>query len=240
VTPVKTSALALIEQIALTRDTIARDQRTLLGVQALQYWQAQRLQSTYADFAAKPRYRAAIEFFLQDLYGPHDFTRRDRDLRKVLHQWERLLPERALQAVVNALELEALSQSLDVATAAALGGKEPTPVSYAIAYRQTGRREDRQRQIWLTVAAGRALDSLIEAPALGMALRTARLPARVLGVAALQAFVERGYRAFRSMAGAAELLQTIQQRETTIMHRLFAGSSDPFRIEDVPNDHVRV
>lgn len=229
---VKMSALALIDAIALTRDTIARDQRMLEGVRALQRWQAQRLQRTYADYADEPRYRAAIEFFLQDLYGPHDFAPRDRDLRKVLQQWERLLPERALQALVYALELEALSQSLDIATADALGGAQLTPESYAAAYRRAGRRDDRQRQIWLTVAAGRALDSLIEAPGLGIALRTARLPARVLGVATLQAFLERGYRAFKRMGGATELLQTIQQRETTIMHRLFAGSSDPYRVDE--------
>jgi hypothetical protein len=228
---VTTSALALIEQIALTRDSIARDQRALVGIQALQHWQMQRLQNTYADFAAEPRYRAAIEFFLQDLYGPHDFTQRDHDLRKVLQQWERLLPQRALHAVVCALELEALTQSLDIATVAALGSTDPAPASYAAAYRQAGRREDRQRQIWLTVAAGRALDSLIEAPALGIALRTARLPARMLGVTTLQAFLERGYNAFRRMAGADELLTAIEQRETTIMHRLFAGSSDPYRVD---------
>jgi hypothetical protein len=231
VTLVTTSALALIEQIALTRDSIARDQRMLAGVQALQHWQVQRLQRTYADYEAQPRYRAALQFFLQDLYGPHDFTRRDRDLRKVLHQWERLLPERALQTLLHALELEALSQSLDLATADALAGAEPTPTSYALAYRRAGRREDRQRQIWLTVAAGRALDALIESPSLGIALRAARLPARAFGVATLQAFLERGYKAFKRMGGAGELLQTIQQRETTIMHRLFAGSSDPYRVD---------
>ena len=227
----KTSALALIDEIALRRDTVARSQRLLADVQSLQCWQSQRLQRTYADFAAEPRYRDAIQFFLEDLYGPHDFARRDRDLRRVLYQWERLLPQRALEALVHALELEALSQSLDVATASALGGVALTPESCALAYRRAGRRDDRQRQIWLTVAAGRALDSLIEAPALGIALRTARLPARVLGVATLQAFLERGYKAFTRMGGAAELLAAIQQRETTIMQRLFAGSSDPYRVD---------
>jgi len=232
VTLVITPALALIDRIAASRDRLARDQRMLAAVQSLQFWQAQRLQRTYADYAMHPRYRDAVAFFLQDLYGPHDFTRRDRDLRRVLHQWERLLPQRALEALMHALELEALSQSLDVATATALGDAEPAPASYAIAYRRADRRDDRQRQIWLTVAAGRALDSLIETQALGIALRAARLPARVLGVATLQAFLERGYRAFRKMDGAAELLQTIQQRETTIMHRLFAGSSDPYRVDE--------
>lgn len=239
-TLVKTSALALIDEIALTRETIARNPRMLADVQALQFWQSQRLQRTYADYAAVPRYRPAIEFFLEDLYGPHDFARRDRDLRRVLYQWERLLPERALEAVVHALELEALSQSLDVATASALGGAALTPESCALAYRRAGRRDERQRQIWLTVAAGRALDSLIEAPALGIALRTARLPARVLGVATLQAFLERGYKAFKRMGGAGELLAAIQQRETTIMHRLFAGSSDPYRVDAVVYDRARV
>lgn len=231
-TPVTTSALALIEQIAVTREVIARDRDTLAGVRALQRWQTQRLRRTYEDFAAEPRYRDALEFFLQDLYGPHDFSRRDRDLRKVLHQWERLLPQRALQAIVHALELEALSQSLDLAMAAALDAAGPTATSYAVAYRRVGRREDRQRQIWLAVVAGRALDSLIEAPALGIALRTARVPARVLGVAELHAFLERGYKAFKTMGDAGELLQAIEQRETTIMHRLLAGSSDPYRVDE--------
>lgn len=229
----KTSALALIDEIALARDTIGRDQRLHADVQALQFWQSQRLQRTYADYAAVPRYRAAIEFFLEDLYGPHDFARRDRDLRRVLYQWERLLPPRALEALLHALELEALSQSLDLATARALGGVALTPESCAMAYRRAGRRDDRQRQIWLTVAAGRALDSLIDAPALGIALRAARLPARALGVATLQTFLERGYKAFKRMGGAAELLAAIQQRETAIMQRLFAASSDPFRVDGV-------
>lgn len=236
----KTSALALIDEIALTRDIIARNQRRLAGVQAVQFWQSQRLHRTYADYATVPRYRDAIEFFLHDLYGPHDFARRDRDLRRVLYQWERLLPATALEALVHALELEALSQSLDVATANALGEVALRPESYALAYRCAGRRADRQRQIWLTLAAGRALDSLIETPALGIALRTARLPARVLGVATLQAFLERGYKAFKRMGGAGDLLGAIQQRETTIMQRLFAGSSDPYGIDGVAFDRANV
>ena len=43
-TPVKSSALALIDEIAQTRAAIARDLRMLAGVRALQRWQVQRLQ----------------------------------------------------------------------------------------------------------------------------------------------------------------------------------------------------
>lgn len=226
------SALALIDEIAVTREILERQPRRLAEFRALQRWQSERLQSTYADFAADARYAAALEFFVNDLYGPHDFQRRHGDLRKVLQQWQRLLPERALQAAMYALQLEALTQTLDLAVVAALDGAQPTAASYATAYRRADRRVDRQRQIWLIMAAGRALDGLIGAPAIGIALRAARLPARILGVATLQNFLERGYRAFKKMGGAAELLRAIEQRETAILQRLFAGSSDPFRIDE--------
>ena len=46
---------------------------------ALRRWQAERLAATYADLAAQGRYRAAVSFFLRDLYGgadagPHDLS----------------------------------------------------------------------------------------------------------------------------------------------------------------------
>jgi hypothetical protein len=226
------SALALIDEIALTRAALERQPRRLAEFRALQRWQSERLHSTYADFAADARYAPALEFFVNDLYGPHDFKERHSDLRKVLHQWQRLLPERALQAVMYALQLEALTQTLDLAVVAALAGAQPTCASYAAAYRRADRRIDRQRQIWLILAAGRALDALISAPAIGIALRAAKLPARIIGVSALQGFLERGYRAFKNMGGGAELLRAIEQRETAILQRLFAGSSDPFRIDE--------
>lgn len=228
------SALALVDEIAGTRAQVARDPGKLSRLRALQRWQVERLQETYADFSSEPRHRRAIAFFIEDLYGPHDFTQRHRDLRKVLHQWERLLGERALQAVTHALELEALSQSLDLAVLAALGTANLTAASYAAAYRRADGREDRQRQIWLILAAGRELDALLNVAGIGVALRAARLPARMIGVSTLQEFLERGYRAFKTMGGAQELLRSIEQRETTIMQRLFAGSADPFRIDGPP------
>jgi hypothetical protein len=225
------SALALIDEIVVTRDLLEGQPRKFAEFQALQRWQSERLQSTYADFAMDARYAAALEFFVQDLYGPHDLQRRHGDLRKVIHQWQRLLPERALQAVMYALQLEALTQTLDLAVVAALDGAQPTPASYAAAYRRADRRIDRQRQIWLILADGRALDSLSDAAVVGFALHAAKLPARLLGVSRLHDFLERGYAAFRQMGNATRLLRAIEQRETAILQRLFTGSSDPFRID---------
>jgi len=224
-----TAALSLIESLERERASVLRDPRRHAQLKRLQGWQVQRLLRTYADCAADARYADALGFFVQDLYGPHDFGQRDRSLKKVLNQWERLLSRRGIESVICALELEALTQSLDLAMIDVLGGAEPTEVTYAAAYRQANRRDDRQRQIWLIVTSGRALDGLIKVPAIGVALRMARLPARIAGVTQLHEFLERGYTAFEKMGSAQDLLQIIEQRETAIMQRLFAGSVDPFQ-----------
>lgn len=220
----------IIESIARQRAQLERDPKRRERLRALQRFQVERLRRTYADFASQPRYRAALEFFVADLYGPHDLTGRDRDLRKVFEQWGRLLPERALQALGRAFELELLTHALDIATLDALQGASPDFETYPTAYRRADRSEDRRRQIALILAAGRDLAALIEIPALGSALRVASVPARVLGVMDLHRFLERGYRAFKQMGEADALLRIIEQRETTIMQRLIDGVADPFGV----------
>lgn len=225
----------IIESIARQRAESELDPKRRERLRALQRFQVERLRSTYADYAAQPRYRAALEFFTTDLYGPHDLTGRDRDLRKVFDQWGRLLPERALRALGRAFELELLTQTLDIATLDALHGASPGFQTYPPAYRRAGRYEDRRRQIALILAAGRDLAALIDIPALGTALRFARVPARVIGVMDLHQFLERGYRAFKQMGKANALLRIIEQREIAIMQRLIDGDADPFRLRSTDN-----
>jgi hypothetical protein len=223
-------AQQIIETMARQRAEIERDPERCEQLRGLQRFQVERLRKTYADLAAQSRYRAALEFFVTDLYGPNDRTGRNRDLRKVLAQWTRLLPERGLHAVSRALELELLTHELDIGMVDALRGAAPDPDSYADAYRRTDRHEDRRRQIDLILAAGHDLAALISIPALGAALRVARVPARMLGVMDLHQFVERGYQAFKQMRRADELLQIIEQRETEIMRRLIESVPNPFHL----------
>jgi hypothetical protein len=219
--------LSLIESIAQTRAAVQADARWAARLYILQRWQVERLLKTYSDFHALPRYVNAIEFFVHDLYGPHDYRDRDRDLQRVLEPWQHILPRRALQAVMAALQLEALTQELDLAVLHALNEKSVDTHSYAQAYRATNRRDDRERQIALIVECGKALDALIANPWVRRALRLAKLPARVAGVNTLHEFLERGYEAFAKMDGASELLQAIELRETENMNNLFAGRIDP-------------
>ena len=56
-------------------------------------WQARRLNATYSDLAADPRYAGAIAFFQSELYGPGDFSQRDADLARVVPIMIRVLPD---------------------------------------------------------------------------------------------------------------------------------------------------
>lgn len=221
-------ALQFIDAMDARHTRLQADPLRLTQLRRLQQWQAERLERTYVDVSSTPRYRDAMRFFLQDLYGPHDYSRRNRDLKKVLAQWEQRLPKQAYEAVLFALELENLTQELDLLMVEALHGAAPSAAAYASAYRQVGERSGRQRQIWLVAAAGRALDALVELPLVGTALRVARLPAKLAGLSVLHEFLERGHAAFARMGGASELLRLIEQRETAIMQRLFTAASNPF------------
>ena len=189
----------------------------------LKAWQSERLQATYADVAAQPRYRAATSFFLHDLYGDKDFSGRDQAMMRIVPTMTRILPASALQTASLAIELEALSEELDQRAAAALA---PGPIDaerYGEAYRQGSTRAERERQIELIVAVGERLDALVKKPMVARTLRLMRAPAKAAGLQDLQQFLERGFEAFREMHGADDFLALVRSRETEILSRLFSG-----------------
>jgi hypothetical protein len=193
-------------------------------VRALASFQSRRLAATYAELRATGRYRDAVDFFLADLYGPHDLSDRDEQVIRALDKLKRFLPAAALDALVRAFELHVLTIELDAATAAQLTEeRQPDAISYAVAYRAAGHVEDRDRQIALVDDIGRLLDSLAQRPEVGIAIRIARGPAHAAGYGQLQDFLERGYAAFKRMGGATEFLAVIERRERELMQRLLSG-----------------
>lgn len=195
----------------------------------LQAWQAARLARTYDDLRGEPRYAAAVEFFLSDLYGPHDFTRRDAQFTRAWRRLKRGLPAAALQVLGLTIELQVLSAELDQAMLSRLGGVAVSNPTYAKAYREVGRRDARQRQIDLLVEIGTELQRVVTLPVIGLMLKAAHLPAHLAGLGALQGFLERGFGAFRRMGSAQVLLEAVRSRETALMQALFAGCADPFK-----------
>ncbi len=225
------------------RDLVAGVRRLRQGVQAesglardrlaLREWQAGRLARTHRDLLDSPRYGAAAAFFLSDLYGPKDFTARDDGMARIVPTLVRVLPPTALEAIALAVELDALSERLDLALVRELRRGEArgplalTEASYADAYRVAAERGERERQIELAVRIGADLDRLSRNRLVAAALAVMEAPARAAGLEALHDFFARGFRAFRAMRGADEFLATIAERERRISARLYRGAPQP-------------
>lgn len=206
--------------------------RWLKGVQA---WQAQRLQHSFAGFLEDPARRPAAQFFLTDVYGDHDFSRRDADIARVLPMMQRLLPAELLATVADGIELGALTHAFDLRMAEVLQRLAPRrrrldAALYAQAYREVGLPRLRARQIALIAEVGHGLAAALRMPGVGALLRLSRLPARAAGLGELQAFLERGFDAFAGLGDAQAFLADIRRNETRVMRRLFANDADPFRV----------
>lgn len=221
-TPDGLAILQHLGEVASERRRRGADPDFEARTRAVKDYQHRRFAMTYADLLASPRYRAAARFFLDELYGPHDFTARDEQFERVVPGLVRLFPE-AIVATVRALaELHALSERLDSAMAERLPGVVVRAEDYVRAWQATGEAAARRRQIELMLEVGQALDRYTRNPLLRHSLRLMRGPARAAGLSALQQFLESGFDTFRELGGASEFLRLVTFREQTLCDALFA------------------
>lgn len=190
-------------------------------------WQAARLRHTYRDLLETSRYRKAVEFFLDDLYGDKDFSARDEGVERVYPIMAKVMPGPALETIGIGIELHAISQELDLDMVAMLWGEmelegQLDAARYAEAYRRCGDVDARRRQISIVREVGQSLDAIVFKPFIYSAVKLAHGPAQMAGLLELHRFIERGFIAFRAMKGADEFIHTIVTRETAIMESILA------------------
>ena len=80
-------------------------------------------------------------------------------------------------------------------------------------------------QEYLIGETGEALDAFAQTPFVRMALKMMQGPAKMAGLGELQAFLERGFDAFRTMRDASEFLYFIVSREREFSAKLFYGGT---------------
>ena len=237
--PVNEATVRLARRLAFHQalhDPAREPRNRLPWLKPLQAWQAQRLQHSFAHFLQDPSSRPAADFFLSDMYGDRDFSRRDADIAKVMPMMQRLLPSALVATVTDGIELGALTHALDLRMAQAL--KEIAPRRrkldadlYARAYRKVGLPRLRAHQIVLIDQVGQGLATALRTPGVGMLLKLSRMPAKVAGLGELQVFLERGFDALAGLDDPQAFLGEIRQQELDVMARLFAGDADPFRLQ---------
>ncbi len=197
-------------------------------VAAVKRFQQRRFAHTYADLLNSERYRPAADFFLNDLYGPSDFARRDAQFARVVPKLTALLPAAASQVVADIVRLHAATEALDSAMARALPSTHCNHAAYIAAWRTVGQRAQRDAQLQTIQSIARALDGLARKSWLRRLLRSMRPTAQALGLGDLQDFLERGLSSFAAMRGSDEFLHIVTRREQGLIDALFADRApDP-------------
>lgn len=204
------------------------------SVQAVKLYQQRRFSVTYADLLATTRYGAASRFFLEELYGPRDFTRRDAQFARVVPALARLFPSEVVATVDTLARLHAVSEQLDSAMGAHLAGLDVDARTYVQAWQSTGLATQRETQISLTLDVGVALDRYTRKPLLRQTLRMMRGAAKAAGLGDLQRFLETGFDAFKAMNGADAFLDCIARRERVFAMSLFTAEARRAGHPDLP------
>jgi hypothetical protein len=195
-------------------------------VAALKAYQQQRFSHTYADLLQSSRYGAASRFFLDELYGPGDFTHRDAQFARVVPALVRLFPSEVVDTVATLAELHALSEALDTRMAELLDSETISSLHYVRAWQATGEASRRQQQIALTLDVAMRLDGFTRRVLVRNSLRLMRGPARAAGLGELQRFLEAGFDTFRAMHGAQEFIALVDSRERALASALFSAHLD--------------
>jgi hypothetical protein len=212
----------------------------------LRQWQSNRLAFTYRDLAANPRYRAVIDFFLEDIYAARDFAQRNHDMERMHDLMKRVAPEPMIRPLILTVELHRLTERLDGQLLQILRdelGMQGTLTSamYTEAYRRCQNYDERVRQIELICEIGEQVDKAVRIPFSGSVLKISLGALQRSGWGDLGGLMERGYRVFKPLRDGPALLRVIHDREIKILNLIYAGHPDPFglaAVERQPNGNA--
>jgi hypothetical protein len=219
---------AAVSRVSLLRKAV--EIRPPLGdaVAQVKRLQARRFAGTYADLLAGGPYAHAARFFLEELYSDKDYSQRDAQFARIAGAIERLFPEQVAATAVSLAELHALTEELDQAVALVwINGNQHDgdAARYVAAWREVGRRSDREGQLSTVLVIGEEMARLTQTAGLRLMLKMMRGPAVAAGLGSLQRFLETGFDTFAAMArgrdGAAQFLGTIRSRESALIAALF-------------------
>lgn len=200
-------------------------QNLTVPIRKLQAWQTKRLLITHDDLWQSKRFKPAMQFFVDELYGPRDFSERDQELARVVPKMAKLLPETALVSLEAALRLNSLSLELDIALAKQLADNELNRDSYFHSYRDANNQLQRQEQIDLLESLGFDLAQVVKISGISAMLMLSRKPAKVAGVESLHQFLEKGFKSFKKLGKVEDFINPVVSREKRMMLELFSAKS---------------
>lgn len=200
------------------------EQDLTVRIRNLQAWQTKRLLTTHSDLWESKRFNPAMQFFVDEIYGPKDFSQRDSELARVVPKMVKILPNKALVSLQAALKLNSLSLQLDLKILENLGDSALDRDSYFNCYRESDNRVLREEQIQLLEDLGTDLAEVVKISGISAILMLSRKPARVAGVQTLHEFLERGFKSFKKLGKVNDFIDPIINRERQMMDLLFCAT----------------
>jgi hypothetical protein len=213
--------IANLDTVARLRALLAADASLQARAHAIKRYQGVRFERTYADWLADAHAARACRFFLDEIYGPRDFSQRDAQFARVVPALTRLFPGEVIHTVTMLSELHALSETMDktMATHVPEGATMDAP-TYHRAWQATGQPDTRERQVRLMHDVGSSLVAYTRRPMMRTTLRVMRGPAAAAGLSALQHFLEEGFESFAALPDPKRFLGSVAQRERSLCARL--------------------
>jgi hypothetical protein len=227
--------LQLIEQMNL----LIVEQDLTETIRRLQTWQTNRLLATHDDLWSSKRFKPAMQFFADELYGPKDFSDRDVELTRAVPKIAKVIPNKGLQSLQTALRLNCLSLELDIALIQKMGNETINRSSYFDCYRQSGSQLQREEQIQLLENLSFDLPKVVKTPGISTILMLSRKPAKMAGVGVLHAFLENGFNSFKKIGDVHDFIDPVINRERDMMSALFTAkgpAENPLPEMDKPSE----
>jgi hypothetical protein len=215
-----------------TMQEIAEKAGLMPSIRAVQAWQCKRLLVSHQDMYQQKRFKPAVGFFINELYGPNDFSQRDQDIARIVPKMSKFLPEKALQSLASALYLNTLSFELDFDLAKQLLNTEINRDTYAKAYISSDNIANRQKQIDYIRTLGNDLAEVVKMKGISSLLFISRKPAKMAGVLALHEFLDKGFKSFKNLGNVEDFITPVVNKEHQIMQQL-ANPNSPNPLPDV-------
>lgn len=203
-----------------TMQEIAIKAGLMSTIKAVQIWQCKRLLASHDEMHQQKRFAPAVEFFINELYGPNDFSQRDQDIARIVPKMSKFLPEKALQSLATALHLNTLSFELDFTLAKHLVDLKINRDTYADAYIRCDNLVKRQQQIDYIRTLGNDLADVVKMKGISSLLFISRKPAKIAGVIVLHEFLEKGFKSFKNLGNVQDFITPVINKEHQILQQL--------------------
>ena len=222
------------ERSAALHAEYRHDAKLLHQYETFVAWLNNYMMARYEDLRPLPGYGDALDFVITDLTGA-GISQRDADLARVVPIMARMLPDRALETLATAMELNARVLQTNLAICRALFAARDDPAiserDLCQAYRHAVTLDTCLELSALTRQVGDKLQRVVRSRALGVMLKAMHGPAHAAGFGALHVFLQTGYTRFQAIDHVPRFLDRLESRMTDILTRIFTEPLDSLSSE---------